>query len=743
MSDPAHGDETRLSGPDDLLPRGSSDSGVTAPFGGAHRLVVNPPTQVGPYYILEPIGEGGMGSVYLAERREPVHLRVALKVIKPGMDTREIISRFEGERRALAMMNHPGIARVLDAGATPDGRPYFVMEYVAGVPITQYCDTNRSTNAERLNLFVHACMAVQHAHDKGVIHRDIKPSNVLVTMQDGKPVPKVIDFGVAKATQQLRTERTVFTHHGQLIGTLEYMSPEQAEMSGLEVDTRTDVYSLGVVLYELLVGVLPFDNKTLRQAGPTEIHRIIREVDPPKPSTRLSTMGEKRTDIANRRRLDLRALQRELSGELDWIVLKAMEKDRTRRYESAAALAADIERYLNEQPIEARPPSAIYRARKLLRRRRIGISLAALGVVAVLTTGIAVANRRSASRTASESALQRSADLAQQAGLFIRAGDLSAAEDALREALLLDPDNINALLNRATIRRQQWEETRNPATADEAMACLDRVIQLRPKRYETFNIKGVFLRNLGRIDEAIEQHRIAAGIEPDYAPNWVSLANAWVLKGDFDQTEQCLKTAASKPPTPGDNRPWQRWHNLAALQLARDDPGATTALERAIELGAKEPDVWLLRAKACLLLKAAYDPRQAVNAATTAENLLRPAPASAHVKRVAALALLRAGDNSGALATADRAADLKDSPLVYSKLISAIALARLSRSDEAKARLAEAQSAWSAQFEKVNAGISGNVENGLLWFETIRELQALKSEAEQQIPTSRSEPGTR
>ena len=343
--------------------------------------------QVGRYHLLQKLGEGGMGEVWLAEQTEPVKRRVALKVIKQGMDTKQVVARFEAERQALAMMDHPSVAKVLDAGTTPEGRPYFVMEHVRGVPITAHCDRNKLDNRERMELFVQVCEGVQHAHQKAIIHRDLKPSNVLVSIQDGKAIPKIIDFGVAKATAQKLTEKTMFTQLGVLIGTPEYMSPEQAEMTGQDVDTRTDVYSLGVMLYELMVGALPFEPKALRAEGFDGIRRKIRDEDPPRPSMRLSTLGDRSTESASLRRVDLPTLRRQLRGDLDWITMKALEKDRMRRYGSPQELAADIERHLNHEPVQASPPSAVYRARKFVRRHRL--SVAAAGVVlAALLLGI-------------------------------------------------------------------------------------------------------------------------------------------------------------------------------------------------------------------------------------------------------------------------------------------------------------------------------------------------------------------
>jgi serine/threonine protein kinase/tetratricopeptide (TPR) repeat protein len=337
-----------------------------------------PGATIGPYRLLEPIGEGGMGTVFLAEQAQPVRRKVALKVIKPGMDTNQVIARFEAERQALALMDHPSIARVLDAGATEGGRPYFVMELVPGIPITDYCDREQLAITQRLDLFVLVCRAVQHAHQKGVIHRDLKPSNILVTLIDGAAVPKVIDFGVAKATGASLTDRTLFTACGQLIGTPQYMSPEQTEPSGVDIDTRSDVYALGVLLYELLTGTTPLERETLRTATFDEVRRIIREEEPARPSTRLSALGAKLTTVSANRNADPRRLGRAVRGELDWIVMKALEKDRRRRYETASHFAADLLRYLGGKPVEACPPSAWYRFSKYVRLHRAALTTAAL-----------------------------------------------------------------------------------------------------------------------------------------------------------------------------------------------------------------------------------------------------------------------------------------------------------------------------------------------------------------------------
>jgi serine/threonine protein kinase/WD40 repeat protein len=441
-----------------------------------------PSTVIGPYKLLEHIGEGGFGVVFMAEQQQPVRRKVALKVLKPGMDTRQVIARFEAERQALALMDHPNIAKVLDAGSTggardegrgtretehksnsaqssahiPDasplvprpsslapssGRPYFVMELVKGLPIIDYCDQNNLQIRQRLELFMHVCRAVQHAHQKGIIHRDLKPTNIMVTLHDGRPVPKIIDFGIAKALGQQLTDKTLYTGFAQMIGTPLYMSPEQAELCGLDVDTRSDIYSLGVLLYELLTGTTPFDQERLRTVGYDEIRRIIREEEPPRPSTRMTTLGQAASTASSNRQTDPQRLSQLLRGELDWIVMKCLEKDRDRRYETANGLARDIERYLHDEPVQACPPSTWYRFRKLARRHRgalaIGSLVTTMLILAVGILGIALQAEKEANLKAKTRLWESLLDRARALRMGRRPGQQVESLRSIREALQL------------------------------------------------------------------------------------------------------------------------------------------------------------------------------------------------------------------------------------------------------------------------------------------------------------------
>lgn len=482
----------------------------------------------GKYRIIEELGKGGMGAVFLAEQIEPIRRRVALKIIKMGMDTQQIVARFESERQALALMNNPHIARVFDAGATSEGRPYFVMEYIPGVPVQEYCDTHRLNTRERLELFTQVCEGVQHAHQKGVIHRDIKGSNVLVSIQDDRPVPKIIDFGVAKATARPLTDQAVFTEFGQLIGTPEYMSPEQVEMSGLDIDTRTDIYSLGVLLYELLVGVLPFKSKDLRSGSYDEIRRRVREVEPPKPSTRLSTGESDTAEAAQNRRTDLPALVKQMKGELDWITMKAMAKDRTHRYASASELAADIGRYLRHEPVQAGPLGVTYRLRKFIRRHRVGVVAGTLVFIALIA-GIAGTTIGLLRARKAESIAQKEAAKATAINDFLldTLGSANPVEGKSRDVTVLEA------LKSATDKIDQAFPDQ-PSVEGEVRAII-----------------GVTYLRLGRYEEAEKLLRAAlkilegslGGEHPDIAATLNSLGVLRQERGDFKEAESLQSRA--------------------------------------------------------------------------------------------------------------------------------------------------------------------------------------------------------
>ena len=515
------------------------------------RPTEGPGTVIDRYKILQVIGEGGFGVVYMAEQKKPVKRKVALKIIKLGMDTKQVIARFESERQALAMMDHPNIAKVLDAGETESGRPYFVMELVRGVPITQYCDTENLNTVDRLKLFMDVCHAVQHAHQKGIIHRDLKPTNVMVTIADGRAIPKVIDFGIAKATNRELTDKTMFTEYHQLIGTPEYMSPEQAEMSGVDIDTRSDIFSLGVMLYELLTGTTPFDSRKLRASGLAEIQRIIREEEPHKPSTRVSSLahasearkGESASDrssiqfIATHRATDPAQLRRYLKGDLDWIIMKCLEKDRARRYETANGLARDVARHLNHEPVNAGPPGVAYKFSKFVRRNRMAMTGAAvIAAMLVVSTVVSIGFAMSESEQRRVAEIEREtaqveAETSERVSVFL--------EDTLGD---LDPYVLGSTL-RNDMRMQAAEGRRRlGATEDEIEAVLASLDEaLSGVNATDTALRLVDEQILSPAGEKIEQElteepRIAGRLEH-------ALGNMYVKLGLYEQAERHMKRA--------------------------------------------------------------------------------------------------------------------------------------------------------------------------------------------------------
>jgi len=474
------------------------------------------------YRLLQKIGEGGMGEVWHAEQTRPVRRQVALKIIKAGMDTAQVVARFEAERQALALMDHPAIATVFDAGSTPEGRPYFAMEYVKGEPITAYCDRHRLGTKARLELLILVCEGVQHAHQKGIIHRDLKPSNVLVTLQDDRPVPKIIDFGVAKATTLHLTERSLFTELGVLIGTPEYMSPEQAELTGLDIDTRTDVYALGVLLYELLTGSLPFDRKDLRRAGLLEIQRVIREKEPPRPSTRITQLGSGSVEVAHNRHTEPRRLASQLRGDLDWITMKALEKDRTRRYDTVIGLANDVRRHLRNEPVVAGPPSAVYGARKFVRRHLFGVGTAAAFVLLLLAFGVTmaiqaqrIANERDRANREVETSRQISDFMM---GLFSVSEPSEAVANSITAREILDrgSDKIRDQLEtvpgtRAALMVTMGNVYRRLGLYERAQSLLSQALALRQRQFGTRSLEAA--ASLAYVGDVLESRGQSADAE--------------------------------------------------------------------------------------------------------------------------------------------------------------------------------------------------------------------------------------
>ena len=522
-------------------------------------------TVIGPYHLLQRIGEGGMGEVWLAEQKQPVRRRVAVKLIKAGMDTREVVARFESERQALALMDHPAIAKVLDAGSTPRGAPYFVMEYVAGVPITTYCDNHTLDTRRRLELFMHVCEGVQHAHQKAIIHRDLKPSNILVAEVDGKAAPKIIDFGVAKALTQKLTANTMFTRVGALVGTPEYMSPEQALSSGEDIDTRTDVYSLGIVFYELLAGAPPIE---LRKIAFDEFLRRLREEEPPKPSTRLRTQdAATSTDLALKRHTEPPALARQMRGDLDSIALKALEKDRSRRYGSPSDFAADIGRYLNNEAVLAVPPSVAYRARKFARRYRAALATAcAFGLVLIVAAAVSIrqsirANRETAVAQAVNDFLQN--DVLAQASVAAQSGLRAKPDPDLKVRTALDraAASIAGKFDQqpeveASIRDTIGKTFTSLGVYPEARKQLERALELRrkmlgienPQTLQTATNLGFVLSEQGKYTEAealdtrtVEiQRRVLGPEHPDTLASMNNLGWAYRNQGKYPQAEALL-----------------------------------------------------------------------------------------------------------------------------------------------------------------------------------------------------------
>lgn len=529
---------------------------------------------IGQFRLMEQIGEGGFGLVFVAQQEQPVKRKVALKIIKPGTGSKEVIARFELERQALAMMDHPNIAQVFDAGVTDDARPYFVMELVRGLPITKYCDNYLLSIEERIRLFGDICAAVQHAHQKGVIHRDLKPSNVMVTLHDDKAVVKVIDFGVAKAMSDDLTEKTIYTRFYSMIGTPLYMSPEQAQMSGLDVDTRSDIYSLGVMLYELLVGTTPFERERLNSIGFDEMRQIIREEDPPLPSHRISTLGNRMTTVADARRTAPNRLTSTMRGDLDWIVMKALEKDRNRRYESASALARDLHRYLDQQPIEARPPSSFYQLSKFTRRHRTTLLTISL-LVATLMLGTAASLWQMweaiKERDQKETALQKA--------LIAERNATEARQEIEQFASRLTQANLLIASGQAHAENELWSAAHQDLTD---------ATSLQPSYYLPWVLRGQLYARLHLWNEAAMDYQQALELgAPVDEPQWWGVPAVFLLA---DNQAAFQQLHASNLTLLEDSQAKPRWNTLRSLLVAPSPPSKLASSQMALpELA----DSWL------------------------------------------------------------------------------------------------------------------------------------------------------
>ncbi|HXP63652.1 MAG TPA: serine/threonine-protein kinase [Dongiaceae bacterium] len=611
-----------------------------------------PADRIGRYRLLQQIGEGGCGVVYMAQQDEPVRRRVALKVIKLGMDTKEVIARFEAERQALALMDHPNIAKVLDAGAADNGRPFFVMELVKGLKITDYCDENNLSTPQRLDLFIRICHAIQHAHQKGVIHRDIKPSNILVTLEDSVPTPKVIDFGIAKATDLRLTEKSLFTALDQFVGTPAYMSPEQAKLSGLDIDTRSDIYSLGVLLYELLTGKTPFEAKRLLEAGLDEIRRIIREEEPPRPSAKLSTLAAaEQTTTAKRRQTDPPRLMHMVRGDLDWIVMKCLEKDRTHRYETANGLAADLQRHLNNEPVLARPPSNIYRLRKLVRRHKMAFATAS-AVAASLLIALAVSTRlflgeKQAHRRA-DTATKFLTDMLNNLDPQVAQGDTAAA---LKKVLDETADQVGKDFRDDPQMQADLRDTighvylalglYDKAEATQRAAIAARQAAAGPEQAQLaaeLNLLATTLFNQGRLEEAEQLQRQALAMRrkllgqehADVAESLNDLSMLLFEKGSLDEAETIQRQALALSRKLGgdqDPRVASSLNNLAAILVGRKKLAEAEKLQReelalsTKRLGTNDPSIAISLNNLALLLSDEGKPAEAEDLARQAVTL--------------------------------------------------------------------------------------------------------------------------
>ncbi len=695
------------------------------------------PKQIGPYTIRETLGQGGFGTVYLAERLTPIHMKVALKVISEGRDRKEVVARFDAERQAMALLNHPHIAQIYDAGSTDDGRPYFVMEYVPGVPITDYCDRHRLGTRERLVLFAQVCEAIQHAHSRNIVHRDLKPGNVLVYLQDDVPTPKIIDFGVAKGLNVKLTDMTLHTLHGVPVGTLAYMSPEQAESSPLGIDAGSDIYSLGVMLYELLVGVMPFE---LKRAALDEMLRVIREDDPEKPSTRIQKLGPKSTGVAEKRHTEPGHLVKEIRGGLDWVTMMAMRKERKERYKTAAEFAEDIRRFLRDEPVIARPPSFSYLWFRRIRRNKTKCAVGFAFAVLVTVSALAIQWLRIEGRA--QAHLDKGI-------LYLDNHQVVDAEKEFRQALQLAPGNPKLLERLAADLQDNYflqpNGQRDPALLRESFNFIEQALRTRSGEKEKarpLNAGALNLALRGDLAQAEKWSRDAVAADPSAYWAQSFLAKILAIKGQMDEALSAAEFGARIAPAQGDLLTYTDgvWLCLATLQMHKSNwDNAKKSFDEARRIDPKDPRNKIMSAR--FYLSAPEREGNAENALDLIKSARDAKFPYRTLNRILAIAFLETDKLEEAVNHATLAIEKTDKPS-FNHLIAAIANAKLGKIDAAEASFSRATQAWPPpEFmdptSSMGLDVVADIDSyEMLWIDTLTELESLKKQAEEAIQTA-------